>query len=75
MVARSRSRVAVFGESLRSYATAMEWSVRDRDVGNGVDVKMLLEVQSPELKAAALASLLGLRLQSNFHFHITFVLP
>jgi hypothetical protein len=53
----------------------MEWSVRDRDVGNGVDVKMLLEVQSPELKAAALASLLGLRLQSNFHFHITFVLP
>ena len=75
MVARSRSRGAVLEESFGSYVTAMEWSVRDRDVGNGVDVKMLLEVQSPELKAAALASLLGLRLQSNFHFHITFVLP
>jgi hypothetical protein len=58
------------------YATAVELSVWNRELVNGVDVKMgeLLEVQSPELKAAALASLLSLRPRSNSYIHITFCL-
>jgi hypothetical protein len=79
MVARSRSRGAVFEGSLVAMRQLWSGRGRDREVVNGVVAEMgvvqRFKVQNSKRPRFTLASLLGLRPQVTFTFTSLFVLP